>query len=131
MVPSIQNGIYCKKIMNASGIPGLKYKLAISHMLDNEAARAVSTNPSMPPKAKHTHIKHNYVLEQYMNNATDYGRVASADNCSDIFTKPLGKNVFKRHNETVSGNGNIEPLPKRKKTICDDHFYCPRCKKTR
>ena len=41
--------------------------------------------------------------------------------------KPLGKNVFKRHNETVSGNGNIEPLPKRKKTICDDHFYCPRC----
>ena len=96
-------------------------------MLDNEAARAVSTNPPMPPKAKHTHIKHNYVLEQYMNNATDYGRVDSADNCSDIFTKPLGKNVFKRHNETVSGNGNIEPLPKRKKTICDDHFYCPRC----
>ena len=62
-----------------------------------------------------------------MNNAVDYGRVASADNCSDIFTKPLGKNIFKRHNETVSGNGNIEPLPKRKKTICDDHFYCPRC----
>ena len=62
----------------------------------------------------------NYILEQFMNNAVDYGRVASADNCSDIFTKPLGKNIFKRHNETVSGNGNIEPLPKRKKTICDD-----------
>ncbi len=127
MVPCIQNCIYCKKIMNASGIPGLKYKLAVSHFLDNDAAKAVSTNPSMPPKAKHIYIKHNYVLEQFMNNATDYGRVASADNSSDIFTKPLGKNVFKRHNETVSGNGNIEPLPKRKKTICDDHFYCPRC----
>ena len=96
-------------------------------MIDNEAARATSTNPTVPPKAKHIHIKHNYILEQFVNNAVDYGRVASADNCSDIFTKPLGKNIFKRHNETVSGNGNIEPLPKRKKTICDDHFYCPRC----
>ena len=30
-------------------------------------------------------------------------------------------------NETVSRNGNIKPLSKRKKTVCDDHFYCPRC----
>ena len=81
----------------------------------------------MPPKAKHIHIKLQYVLEQFMNNATEYGRVASASNCSDIFTKPLGKITFKRHNETISGNGNIEPLPKRKKTISDDRFYCPRC----
>ena len=83
MVPSIQNGIYCKKIMNASGIPGLKYKLATSHYLDNDAAKSISTNPVQPPKAKLMHIKLNYVLEQYMNNATDCGRVASTDNCSD------------------------------------------------
>ena len=49
--------------MNASGIPGLKYKLATSHYLDNDAAKSVSTYPVMPPKAKHIHIKLNYVLE--------------------------------------------------------------------
>ena len=113
--------------MNDTGIPGLKYTSATSHYLDNDAAKAVSTNPVMPPKAKHIHIKFQYVLEQFMNNATEYGRVSSEENCSDIFTKPVGKNIFQRHNETISGNGNIEPLPKRKKKISDDHFYCPRC----
>ena len=113
--------------MNASGIRGLKYSRATTHYLDNDAAKAVSTNPVMPLKAKHIHIKLQYVLEQFMNNATEYGRVSSEENCSDIFTKPVGKNIFKRHNETNSGNGNIEPLLKRKKTISDDHFCCPRC----
>ncbi len=110
MVPCIQNGTYCKKVMNSTGIPGLKYIRATSHYLDNDAAKAVSTDPVTPPKAKHIHIKYQYELEKFLNNATEYGRVSSEDNCSDIFTKPVG---------------NIEPLPKHKKTISDDHLYCP------
>ncbi len=39
MLPCIQNSIYCKKIMNATSIPGLKYKRATSHYLDNDAAK--------------------------------------------------------------------------------------------
>ena len=113
--------------MNATGIPDLKYRHATSHCLDNESAKAISTNPVIPPKAKHIHIKYQYELEQFLNNATEYGRVSSEDNCSDIFTKPVGKTTLKHHNETISGSGNVEPLPKRKKTTTDDHFYCPRC----
>ncbi len=127
MVPCIQNGTYCKKTMNVTRIPGLKYMRATSHYLDNDAAKAISTNPVITPKAKHIHIMYQYDLEQFLNNATEYCRVSSEDNCSDIFTKPVGKTIFKRHNETISGNGNIEPLSKRKKTISYHHFYCPRC----
>ena len=69
--------------MNASGIPGLKYKLVTSHYLDNDAAKAVSTNPVMPPKTKHIHIKFQYVLEQIMLQSTaEYPRRKTAPTSS-------------------------------------------------
>ena len=127
MVPANQNNTYIKKVCNGAGLRRFRYRLATSVYCDNDAALAISTNPVMPPKAKHVHIKYQYVLEQFNRKAIKYGRVSSADNCADVFTKPIGRVIYLRHLPTITGTGKVEALNGREKTIDEDSLFCPRC----
>ena len=67
------------------------------------------------------------VLEQFNRKAIKYGRVSSADNCADVFTKPIGRVIYLRHLPTITGTGKVEALNGREKTIDEDSLFCPRC----
>ena len=127
LVPANQNNTYIKKVCNGAGLRKFRYRLATSVYCDNDAALAISTNPMMPAKSKHVHIKYQYVLEQNNRKAIKYGRVSSANNCADIFTKPIGRVIYLRHLPTITGTGKVEALDGREKTIDEDSLFCPRC----
>ena len=108
-------------------MPKFRYRLATSEYCDSDAALAVSTNPVMPPKTTHVHIKFQYVLEQYNKKAIKYGRVNSEDNCADVFTKPVGRVIYLCHLPTITGTGKVEAIKGRERTIDEDSLFCPRC----
>jgi hypothetical protein len=55
------------------------------------------------------------------------GYVKSELNCSDDFTKPVGKNIYNSHIDMNTGRGKPVPSIKRLRTIESDALECPRC----
>jgi hypothetical protein len=126
-VPAIQNNTWIKNTVKDAKIPGLTYKLATTMYGDNQAAIAVSENPVHHQRSKHIHLKYQYVADQCRKNVVVMEFTKSEHNCADVMTKPVGKNIYKRHLPTCTGSGEIQPSSKKLKTIECDELECPRC----
>jgi hypothetical protein len=103
LATAIQNAQHIRTIVNSANIPGVKYEHAASLYGDNEASVAIANNPIHHQRSKHIDIKYHYVCDCVNDGCVMTETVRSEDNCSDVMTKPLGKNLFGRHSPRLMG----------------------------
>ena len=127
LCPAVQNNNYMRNILQNTHIPALQYKYATTIYGDNDASLAVAERPVHHQKTKHIDIKYKYTCEQIDIKNIVVDRVSSEYNISDPFTKNVTPTVFKRHEPTMCGLGNIKRSSKREVTKKNDHIDCPRC----
>jgi hypothetical protein len=126
-VPAIQNNIWIRNVVKSTGIPGLTYKYATTLYGDNKPSQEIASNPMHHQKAKHIHLKYEYVQDQVSKNNVVLEYVNTSLNNADDFTKPVGKNIYKRHLNINIGLGDPRPSSKKLRTIETDSLECPRC----
>jgi hypothetical protein len=126
-VPAIQNNIWIRNILKSTRIPKLTYIYASTLYGDNKPSQAIAENPMHHQKAKHIHLKYQYVQDQVSLHNVVMEYINTKLNNSDGFTKPIGKHLYKRHLDINVGLGNPEPSAKRLRTIENDSLECPRC----
>jgi hypothetical protein len=86
LATAIQNAQYIRTIVNSANIPGVRYEHA---------------------------IKYHHVCDCVNDGCVVTETVRSEDNCSDVMTKPLGKNLFGRHSPRLMGWTVITPIDKK------------------
>jgi hypothetical protein len=126
-VPAIQNNIWIKNVVKYCKIPGMTYVYATLLRGDNKAAIAISKNPMHHQMSKHIHLKYMYVMDQVKKNNVYLEYTTTFSNCADTFTKPVGKNVHKRHLPICTGHGEVAPAVKRLRTVENESLPCPNC----
>jgi hypothetical protein len=125
--PCVQNSNYCRRVVNCIGIPHVKYRLASGLFSDNESSIAIASNPVFHQRTKHISIKFQYVNENVANGNIVLQYIKSRDNFSDMFTKPVGSNIFLEHYIFVMGGQQIPRILHSVKTIEEDTLPCPIC----
>ncbi|GJW85890.1 hypothetical protein Tco_0159035 [Tanacetum coccineum] len=63
-------------------------------MCDNKGAIDLSKNPVQHSRTKHIEIRHHFLCDNVQKGKISIEKVASEDNITDIFTKPLKREVF-------------------------------------
>ena len=68
---------------------------------DNQAAICFAQNESSPPRLKHIDLREHFVRDYVQSGDIRLAKIASADNCADLFTKPLTKDAFGKHRDLM------------------------------
>ena len=68
---------------------------------DNQAAIYFAQNEGTPPQLKHIDLREHFVLDYVQSGDVRLAKVASADNCADLFTKPLPKEGYSKHRDLM------------------------------
>lgn len=68
-----------------------------SIFVDNKAAVDLSKNRTSHDSTKHIHSRYLYVRELIQNKVVSVTHIPGSENPADIFTKPLAKEVFRKH----------------------------------
>jgi hypothetical protein len=74
---------------------GMEYEVP-DVRVDNQAAISYAQGMSDYSKAKHIHLRYNFVREAIARGEIEVSYVKSADNIADIFTKGLDRNSFSK-----------------------------------
>jgi hypothetical protein len=117
------NNIWVRNVVKNANIPKLTYVYATLLKGDNKAAIGISKNPMHHQKSKHIHLKYMYVMDQVKKNNVYMGYTKSELNCADICTKPVGKNVRKRHLPICTGQAEVDPGIQKYWSVPDAHVY--------
>ena len=125
--PCFQNSNFIRRIVNCLKIPSVMFRHANGVWSDSQASIAISTHPVFHQRTKHIAIKYLYVVENVQCGLIALGFKRSKCNCGDLFTKPVGVNIFKEHYPTVMGWTDIPRVPSTVKTTEEDKLPCPRC----
>ena len=64
--------------------------------LRSSATTTLGSNPTHHTRSKHIDVRYHYFRERTEDSTVDIARMPSADNVTDIFTKPLGLPEFDR-----------------------------------
>jgi hypothetical protein len=75
--------------------------------VDNRGAIDLAHNPVHHGRTKHIEIRYHYVREQILAGTIFLKWVASEENLSDIFTKPLTRERFTKLRDILTGRHNI------------------------
>ena len=65
-------------------------------MADNQGSIALSKDPKYHGRTKHIRIRFHYIRECIINNAAKLSFIPTKEMLADIFTKPLGKDLFNK-----------------------------------
>lgn len=68
---------------------------------DNQAAIYFVNEEGVAPRLKHIDMRENFVRDYVQSGDIRLVKIASADNCADLFTKPLPKEVFAKHRDLM------------------------------
>ena len=90
---------------------GRRYSQPVKLFVDNQAAIVLCTTLKQSHKVKHINLRINFIREQYDEGFLTIHHVAGEDNTADMLTKPLAKEVFTKHRETLM-TGHRGALPK-------------------
>ena len=125
---AIQNSNYIKNLLNSLEIKQIHITYAPTVFCDNEAAVSVSWNPKHHQRTKHIELKYQYCADQVKKKAVVIDNIKSADNCSDVCTKPLGRTLLGKHQRIVNGYGKAKYSSKRVKMDQEENeLPCPHC----
>ena len=89
----------------------LEESIATILFTDSQSCLALATRDDNSAKTKHFATRMAYVRETVKNQSIDLKFVASGDNCSDIFTKGLGKTKTQQHLARLSAMRGCQGLP--------------------
>ena len=69
--------------------------------VDNQASIRISENDADHDRTKHIDIRHYFIRDLINNNEIKLQWISTHDQLADIFTKSLGKNIFKTLREKL------------------------------
>lgn len=77
---------------------------SIKIICDNKAAICTVKNPSDHSRIKHIDIKYHYIRNLYEQKILTIEHISSRKNVADIFTKPISKDHFHNHRQSLQLN---------------------------
>ena len=66
----------------------------------------MSRNSSLNNRVKHIDIRYHYIRKMVLDGTVIVEHIPSEDNPADIMTKPLGREVHKKHLENLTSETN-------------------------
>ena len=89
--------------------------LATPLYCDNDATSLLTEDHIWHSQVKHIHVKYHYIRDQVSDGKISITCIKSADNTTNIFTKPLGRSDFTRLCQYLGlrppTDGVPEPVP--------------------
>ena len=70
---------------------------------DNQSTMMIATNPISSPRTRHIDIKWHFIREQILRGTIIMHYMPTTDMIADIFTKPLGRVLFIRFRNIITG----------------------------
>ena len=68
---------------------------------DNQAAIYFAQNEGTPARMKHIDVREYFVRDHVLAGDVLLAKIGSADNCADLFTKPMPKEGFSKHRDIM------------------------------
>jgi hypothetical protein len=96
----IQVMVYVKKVIESIG---LEVELSMIIEVDNKGAKDLMNNWSVGGRTRHIDIRYFYIRELKQRNTVKIEWISSEQNCSDLFTKNLGNELFEKHSNVYCG----------------------------
>jgi hypothetical protein len=75
---------------------------------DNQATISNLKNPSSRGRNKHLDLKYHYIANQIESSMIEIHYIESEHNIADLFTKPLQRNTFQKHRESMYRMGGCD-----------------------
>jgi KUP system potassium uptake protein len=66
-------------------------------LCDNQSCIAIAKNPVFHARTKHIEIQYHFVRELIMEGTIELVYCPTTENCADIFTKALSRDLLERH----------------------------------
>jgi len=90
---SCHEAVWLRLFLNELGLlhPGSTLLLC-----DNNGALSLAYDPSHHTRSKHIDVRFHYIRERTDDGTINIGRIPSADNLADLFTKALPRPAFER-----------------------------------
>ena len=92
---AIQEAKYLRQLL--SDLTNLNL-LPVTLFVDNQGAIELAKNPVHHQRSKHIDIRYHFIRDEIQNKSVVLEYVPSAENCADIFTKPVAKAKLKLFN---------------------------------
>lgn len=70
-------------------------------LIDNQGAGYMAETQQNNKRTKHIHISYHYIREKIQQKAVELDRIESANNISDVCTKPLPKGTFQKFRQLM------------------------------
>jgi Reverse transcriptase (RNA-dependent DNA polymerase) len=84
-------------------LPSRPGKVLCKAFEDNSGAFEMARSPKLRPRTKHLNIKYHHFREEVEKGTIQIYQVDTGDQIADIFTKPLGNELFKRFRFRIMG----------------------------
>ena len=99
---AVQEGLYLTQLMRDLD-PRVNYE-SFSLNGDNQGALSLAKNPGGHKRSKHIDIKYHFIRDAVNEGKVILSYVPSECNEADVFTKPLGRQLFERFVSSIFGN---------------------------
>ena len=70
---------------------------------DNVGALTMAQTPKMRPRTKHLNLKYHHFREAVENGTVSIQAIRTTEQVADIFTKPLGNELFTKFRLAIMG----------------------------
>ena len=93
MTHSGKEAVFLNHLFSDLEIP---FKFPISLLVDNQSTIALAENPIFHAHSKHIEVRHHWMHEKTGDGTIQLEYVPTADQVTDIFTKPLNSEKFRK-----------------------------------
>jgi hypothetical protein len=94
---AVQEATWLTTFINELGFKQEPTKIFV----DSQAAKAIAENPVHQARTKHIDIRHHFIRDQVTQGKVNLEWCSTQEQTADIFTKPLKRELFKKHAENL------------------------------
>jgi hypothetical protein len=105
-------------------LPSKPGKVLCKAFEDNSGAYEMARSPKLRPRTKHLNIKYHHFREEVEKGTIQIFQVDTGDQIADIFTKPLGNELFKRFLLRIMGWDLAQQNEKQNSDIDQNQREC-------
>lgn len=89
---ALQEALFLKQLLNDMCSSNIK---TITLFGDNQGSIELSKNPVYHQRSKHIDVRYHFIRSHVTLGNVDVKYIPTAENCADVFTKPVSKNKIK------------------------------------